>query len=40
RFYWKGILPFWLTPDPFFKNIPPPAWKIVLQDLVLKWSIV
>ncbi|MDB5038079.1 MAG: transposase [Bacteriovoracaceae bacterium] len=36
RFYWKGFLPWWVTPDPFFSSVSPTAWKKVLENLILK----
>ncbi|MDB5038878.1 MAG: transposase IS200-like protein [Bacteriovoracaceae bacterium] len=37
KFYWKSKLPSWLTPDPFLKEIPPHGWRIVLEDLVIRF---
>ncbi|MDB5036888.1 MAG: transposase IS200-like protein [Bacteriovoracaceae bacterium] len=39
NFYLRNSLPEWLTPDPFLRTIPPPGWRIVLEDLILKYAI-
>ena len=35
KFYWWKKLPFWLSPDPFLKEIPQENWRTVFQELVL-----